>query len=131
MILLFQAFIIASHGPDGHVTLGSTFDEDAAVFFLELLLKVVIQNRYIKRKLKFNKYCFYCNCIVFIAILYCLYRDRVSSIWPGVRDHIYALIMGASACDHHFLMERSVVGLLRLAIRLMPREDMSPVVSYS
>ena len=36
---------MASHGPDGHVSLGSTFDEDAAVFFLELLLKVVIQNR--------------------------------------------------------------------------------------
>jgi hypothetical protein len=37
--------------------------------------------------------------------------------------------MGAAACDNHFLMERSVVGLLRLAIRLMRREDMSPVVS--
>jgi brefeldin A-resistance guanine nucleotide exchange factor 1 len=56
-------------------------------------------------------------------------RDRVNTIWQGVRDHIYSLVMGAAACDHHFLLERSVVGLLRLAIHLMRREDMSPVVS--
>lgn len=53
----------------------------------------------------------------------------MQSIWQNVRDHIYTLLMGAAACDHHFLVERSVVGLLRLAIRLMRREDMSPVVS--
>jgi brefeldin A-resistance guanine nucleotide exchange factor 1 len=47
-----------------------------------------------------------------------------------MRDHIYSLLMGAAACDHHFLLERSVVGLLRLAIHLMRREDMSPVVSH-
>ena len=57
-------------------------------------------------------------------------RDRVNTIWQGVRDHIYSLVMGAAACDHHFLLERSVVGLLRLAIHLMRREDMSPVVSH-
>jgi len=56
-------------------------------------------------------------------------RDRVNAIWQGVRDHVYSLVMGAAACDHSFLLERSVVGLLRLAIRLMRREDMSPVVS--
>jgi hypothetical protein len=56
-------------------------------------------------------------------------RDRVNTIWQVVRDHIYSLVMGAAACDNHFLMERSIVGLLRLAIRLMRREDMTPVVS--
>jgi len=58
------------------------------------------------------------------------YRDRVGTIWPAIRDHVYSLIMGATACDHQFLMERSIVGLLRLAIRLMRREDMSPVVRF-
>ncbi|GFG39058.1 hypothetical protein Cfor_02589 [Coptotermes formosanus] len=82
-----------------HISSGMSYDEDAVVFFLELLLKVVIQN-----------------------------RDRVNTIWQGVRDHIYSLLMGAAACDHHFLLERSVVGLLRLAIHLMRREDMSPVL---
>ncbi|KAJ9591988.1 hypothetical protein L9F63_001500, partial [Diploptera punctata] len=87
---------------ESHISSGMTYDEDAAVFFLELLLKVVIQN-----------------------------RDRVNTIWQSVRDHEYSLVMGAAACDHHFLMERSIVGLLRLAIRLMRREDMSPVVLQS
>uniref|UniRef100_A0A1B6FF78 SEC7 domain-containing protein n=3 Tax=Cuerna arida TaxID=1464854 RepID=A0A1B6FF78_9HEMI len=99
---LVKALIHASYGPEGHVSLGTSYNEDTAVFFLELLLKVVIQN-----------------------------RDRVNSIWQCVRDHIYTLLMGAAACDHHFLVERSVVGLLRLAIRLMRREDMSPVVLQS
>ncbi|XP_047109298.1 Golgi-specific brefeldin A-resistance guanine nucleotide exchange factor 1 isoform X1 [Schistocerca piceifrons] len=99
---LVKALIYASHGPDGHVSLGLSFEEDVSVFFLELLLKIVIQN-----------------------------RDRVSSIWQVVRDHMYSLVMSASACDHCFLMERSVVGLLRLAIRLMRREDMSPMVLHS
>lgn len=99
---LVKALIHASYGPEGHISLGSAYNEDSAVFFLELLLKVVIQN-----------------------------RDRVGTIWQSVRDHIYTLLMGAAACDHHFLVERSVVGLLRLAIRLMRREDMSPIVLQS
>lgn len=40
-----QALISASYGPEGHVSLGSSYSEGTAVFFLELLLKVVIQNR--------------------------------------------------------------------------------------
>ncbi|XP_071455207.1 Golgi-specific brefeldin A-resistance guanine nucleotide exchange factor 1 isoform X2 [Hetaerina americana] len=99
LLELVKALIFASHGPDGH---GTTYDEDTTVFFLELLLKIVIQN-----------------------------RDRVGIIWQGVRDHIYSLLMGAAVCDLHFLMERSVVGLLRLASALMRREDMSPVVLQS
>jgi len=30
------------------VTLESSFDEDAAVFFLEMLIKIVIQNRFVE-----------------------------------------------------------------------------------
>ncbi|KAL1123464.1 hypothetical protein AAG570_002544 [Ranatra chinensis] len=97
-----KALISASYGPEDHVSLGPAYSEDTAVFFLEFLLKVVIQN-----------------------------RDRVGTMWAAVREHIYKLLMGAAACDHHFLVERSVVGLLRLAIRLMRREEMSPVVLQS
>lgn len=80
--------------------MGTAQNESTAVFFLELLIKVIIQN-----------------------------RDRVASVWGNVRDYIYSLLMGAAACEHPFLMERCVVGLLRLAIRLMRREEMSPAVS--
>ncbi|CAH1405648.1 unnamed protein product [Nezara viridula] len=97
-----KALVTASYGPEGHVSLGTSYSEDTAVFFLELLLKVVIQN-----------------------------RDRISSIWCSVKEHIYTLLMGAAACDHHFLVERSVVGLLRLAIRLMHKEEMGPMVLQS
>lgn len=42
---MFQALIHASYGPEGHFSLGTSYNEDTAVFFLELILKVVIQNR--------------------------------------------------------------------------------------
>lgn len=39
--------------------------------------------------------------------------------------------MNASHCDYQYLLERSVIGLLRLAIRLMRNEEMSPIVVQS
>lgn len=99
---MVKALILASHGPDGHPSLGTAQNESTAIFFLELLIKVIIQN-----------------------------RDRVASVWSNVRDYIYSLLMGAAACEHPFLMERCVVGLLRLAIRLMRREEMSPAILQS
>lgn len=59
------------------------------------------------------------------------FSDRVIAIWQIVRDHLYMLVMNASHCDYQFLLERSVIGLLRLAIRLMRNEDMSPIVLQS
>nr|XP_018903871.1 PREDICTED: Golgi-specific brefeldin A-resistance guanine nucleotide exchange factor 1 [Bemisia tabaci] len=99
---LVIALIQTSYSPEGVIALGTPQNEDKAVFFLEFMLKIVIQN-----------------------------RDRVTVVWENVRDHIYTLLMGAAACDHHFLVERSVVALLRLSIRLMRREEMSPVVVQS
>lgn len=50
-------------------------------------------------------------------------------MWQGVRDHIYNLVVNAS--EHTFLVERAVVGLLRLAIRLLRREEVAPQVLTS
>ncbi|XP_025837200.1 Golgi-specific brefeldin A-resistance guanine nucleotide exchange factor 1 [Agrilus planipennis] len=99
---LVKALIDLSWGPDVEKSLGCTYNENVTVFFLELLLKVVIQN-----------------------------RDRVMSIWQVVHNHLYTLIVNASHLDYQFLLERSVVGLLRLAIRLMRNEEMSPAVVQS
>ncbi|RZF38846.1 hypothetical protein LSTR_LSTR014152 [Laodelphax striatellus] len=66
-----------------------------------------------------------------LNVLDCFVKDRVQNVWQNVRDHIYTLLMGSAASNHHFLVERSVVGLLRLGIRLMRREDMSFVVLQS
>ncbi|XP_056018280.1 Golgi-specific brefeldin A-resistance guanine nucleotide exchange factor 1-like isoform X3 [Ostrea edulis] len=96
---LVKAQIFASQGPEVHNS-ELQFDEDAAVFFLELLIKVILQN-----------------------------RDRVVPIWQSVRDHLYNLIVNSNECT--FLVERAVVGLLRLAIRLLRREEVAPQVLTS
>jgi len=46
MCVSWQAMIYASRCVDSHESLnGAQYDEDSAVFFLELLIKVVLQNR--------------------------------------------------------------------------------------
>ncbi|XP_068183227.1 Golgi-specific brefeldin A-resistance guanine nucleotide exchange factor 1 isoform X2 [Antennarius striatus] len=77
-----------------------TYDEEDAAFCLEMLLRIVMEN-----------------------------RDRVSCVWQTVRDHLYQLCV--HAIESCFLVERAVVGLLRLAIRLLRREDISSQVLLS
>ena len=55
------------------------------------------------------------------------FRDRINSFWQSVRDHLYEL--AANATEHTFLLERTVVGLLRLAIRLLRREEIASQVT--
>ncbi|XP_075614528.1 Golgi-specific brefeldin A-resistance guanine nucleotide exchange factor 1 isoform X2 [Balearica regulorum gibbericeps] len=77
-----------------------TYDEEDAAFCLEMLLRIVLEN-----------------------------RDRVTCVWQTVRDHLYHLCV--HAMEFCFLVERAVVGLLRLAIRLLRREEISVQVLLS
>uniref|UniRef100_A0AAY4EUE8 Golgi-specific brefeldin A-resistance guanine nucleotide exchange factor 1 n=1 Tax=Denticeps clupeoides TaxID=299321 RepID=A0AAY4EUE8_9TELE len=77
-----------------------TYDEEDAAFCLEMLLRIIMEN-----------------------------RDRVSCVWQTVRDHLCHLCVHAT--ESCFLVERAVVGLLRLAIRLLRREDISSQVLLS
>ncbi|KAM9561149.1 Golgi-specific brefeldin A-resistance guanine nucleotide exchange factor 1-like isoform 4-T5 [Salvelinus alpinus] len=77
-----------------------TYDEEDAAFCLEMLLRIVMEN-----------------------------RDRVSCVWQTVRDHLCHLCVQAT--ESCFLVERAVVGLIRLAIRLLRREDISSQVLLS
>ena len=43
---LLKALVFASRGPEAHLTLGTVFDEDSAVFFLELLVSVALENKW-------------------------------------------------------------------------------------
>ncbi|XP_013395195.1 Golgi-specific brefeldin A-resistance guanine nucleotide exchange factor 1 isoform X4 [Lingula anatina] len=99
---LIKALIFASNNAlENPESIGLHCDDDVQhVFYLELLIKVVLQN-----------------------------RDRVAPIWQAVREHFYSLIVNASA--HTFLVERAVVGLLRLAIRLLRREEVASQVLLS
>ncbi len=53
----------------------------------------------------------------------------MSPIWQAVRDHLYNVIVNAN--EHTFLAERAVVGLLRLAVRLLRREEIASQVLTS
>ncbi|XP_074855931.1 Golgi-specific brefeldin A-resistance guanine nucleotide exchange factor 1 isoform X12 [Carettochelys insculpta] len=77
-----------------------TYDEEDAAFCLEMLLRIVLEN-----------------------------RDRVACVWQAVRDHLYRLCV--HALEFCFLVERAVVGLLRLAIRLLRREEIGAQVLLS
>ncbi|XP_029377816.1 Golgi-specific brefeldin A-resistance guanine nucleotide exchange factor 1 isoform X2 [Echeneis naucrates] len=77
-----------------------TYDEEDAAFALEMLLRIVLEN-----------------------------RDRVSLVWQTVRDHLCHFCVHAN--ESCFLVERAVVGILRLAIRLLRREDISSQVLLS
>nr|XP_020646816.1 Golgi-specific brefeldin A-resistance guanine nucleotide exchange factor 1 isoform X1 [Pogona vitticeps] len=77
-----------------------TYDEEDCAFCLEMLLRIVLEN-----------------------------RDRVTFVWQAVRDHLYHLCVNGT--EYCFLMERAVVGLLRLAIRLLRREEISAQVLLS
>lgn len=74
-------------------------DEDLAVFLLECLLEVTIQN-----------------------------RDRVVCIWPVVQAHLDGLLTTAARENQPYLLERVAVGMLRLAIRLLRGEELACTV---
>lgn len=53
----------------------------------------------------------------------------MNTLWEAVKQHLYNLITGAVEHNHMFLLERTVVGLMRLASRLMRREEISSMVN--
>ena len=56
-------------------------------------------------------------------------RDRIAPVWQAVRDHFYNIIVNSGT--HSFLVERAVVGLLRISIRLLRREEIAAQVLTS
>lgn len=53
----------------------------------------------------------------------------MGSYWQSIQDHLYSLIVNAT--ENTFLVERAVVGLLRLTIRLLRRDEIASQVRYS
>ncbi|XP_065652483.1 Golgi-specific brefeldin A-resistance guanine nucleotide exchange factor 1 isoform X4 [Hydra vulgaris] len=91
---LVKSLIIASKPLHLYESTDVPYDEDAAVFFLEFLIKVALQN-----------------------------KDRISLLWHALREHLSNIIISAPKVS--FLVERAVVGLLRIAIRLLGRDEIS------
>lgn len=46
--------------------------------------------------------------------------------WQTIQDHFYSLIVNSA--EHTFLVERVVVGLLRITIKLLRREEIAQQV---
>jgi len=46
--------------------------------------------------------------------------------WQSIQDHLYSLLV--NAMEHTFVVERAVVGLLRLTIRLLRRDEIAAQV---
>lgn len=78
------------------------FDEYSQAFLLELVVSVLVAN-----------------------------KDRAGGVWPAVRDHIYSLLMGAAAADRHFLLERCIVAVLRVAKVLLRRPELANPILQS
>lgn len=99
---LVKTLIYACHDPDSPAALGNYYEEESTVFLTELLIKIALQN-----------------------------RDRITSIWPEINNCLYRLITKAASKEYYFLLERGVVGILRIVIRMAHREEMVPQVLRS
>jgi brefeldin A-resistance guanine nucleotide exchange factor 1 len=98
-----------SLGPDDVAQAGSgagySYRENCAAFFLEMLANVVLWN-----------------------------KDRAVDLWGRVAEHLRRLTaLGAAGAGQHqaFLAERAVVAELRLAARLIHRQQLGALVAES
>jgi brefeldin A-resistance guanine nucleotide exchange factor 1 len=97
---LVKALSFSSQGSEVHAHLGTSYDEESAIFHLELLVTVVIEN-----------------------------RDRIALIWSDVSAHFHRLIL--SSQNGSILKERAIVGLLRIANRIMSRDEVRSEILLS
>uniref|UniRef100_A0A182PGX0 SEC7 domain-containing protein n=1 Tax=Anopheles epiroticus TaxID=199890 RepID=A0A182PGX0_9DIPT len=88
--------------PEAHKSTAPTYGECTVVFLLELLVKVLIQN-----------------------------RDRLLPVWARVQDKLYTLLVGASTNEYTYLLQRTTVALLKLAIYLMRNEEICSTILQS
>lgn len=100
---LIKAFISFLRPPDGHKSIVAyPYPEDQIVFLMEVMVKILIQN-----------------------------RDRLLHLWNDSRDAIYLLLMGGSTCGYEYLLIRTAIAVLKLAIYLMRNEELCPTVLQS
>lgn len=99
---LLACFCTMLKAPVSNKSLGLPYAEEIVVFLMELMVRTLIQN-----------------------------RDRMLQLWPNCRDQIYLLLIGSSGCGYQYLLIRTTVALLKLAIYLMRSEELCSVVLQS
>lgn len=88
--------------PTSHKSVGVTYEENLVIFYLELLTKILIQN-----------------------------RDRVLPFWPRCSEMFNVLITSSASCGYENLFKRSTVALLKLGIYLMRNEELATTILQS
>lgn len=88
--------------PESHKTVDLVYAEDLVVFWMEILVKVVTQN-----------------------------RDRILPHWESIRDKMYSLILSSAAYGYEYLLNRSIIAVFKIVIDLMRNEELCSVVLQS
>lgn len=88
--------------PTSHKSVGVIYEENLVIFYMELLTKILIQN-----------------------------RDRVLPFWPQCSELLHQLIVNAALCGYENLLKRSTVALFKLAIYLMRNEELASTILQS
>lgn len=88
--------------PTSHKSVGVVYEENLVIFHMELLTKILIQN-----------------------------RDRVLPFWPKCSEQFHLLIVNAASCGYENLLKRSTVALFKLAIYLMRNEELASTILQS
>lgn len=88
--------------PESHKTVDLIYAEDLVVFWMEILVKVVTQN-----------------------------RDRILPHWESIRDKMYNLILSSASYGYEYLLNRSIIAVFKLVIDLMRNEELCSVVLQS
>ncbi|KAL7050324.1 hypothetical protein ACKWTF_004037 [Chironomus riparius] len=88
--------------PTSHKSIGVSYEENLIIFYLELLTKILIQN-----------------------------RDRVLPFWPKCSETFNSLISSSASCGYENLLKRSTIALLKLGIYLMRNEELASTILQS
>uniref|UniRef100_A0A1B0CTH7 Putative golgi-specific brefeldin a-resistance guanine nucleotide exchange factor 1-like isoform x2 n=1 Tax=Lutzomyia longipalpis TaxID=7200 RepID=A0A1B0CTH7_LUTLO len=99
---LLKCLFACLKAPESHKSVGMSYPEDVTVFLMELSVRILVNN-----------------------------RDRILPIWDTCRDPLYQLLIGAAKCGYDYLLNRTIVAILKLAIYLMRNEELCPVVLQS
>ncbi len=88
--------------PTNHKSVGIPYEENLVIFHLELLTKILIQN-----------------------------RDRVLPFWTKTSEIFNEMIVNSALCGYENLLRRSTVALLKLGIYLMRNEELASTILQS
>lgn len=88
--------------PQSHKSVGIPYEDNLVIFYMEFLVKILIQN-----------------------------RDRVLPYWGKCCDQMHLLIIQSASCGYDNLLRRSTIALFKLAIYLMRNEELASTILQS